>query len=49
MGRIQSKKHKTRTYENNKISLSCFDDKKICFSWHLDECKKQDVLKDDQK
>ena len=29
MGRIQSKKHKTRTYENNKISLSCFDDKKF--------------------
>ena len=49
MGRIQSKKHKTRTYENNKISLSCFDDKKICFRWHLDECEKQDVLKDDQK
>ena len=49
MGRTQSRKHKTRTYENNKISLSCFDDKKICFRWHLDECEKQDVLKDDQK
>ena len=29
MGRTQSRKHKTRTCENNKISLSCFDDKKF--------------------
>ena len=28
MRRIQSKKHKTGTYEINKISLSCFDDKR---------------------
>ena len=28
MKRIQSKKHKLGTYEINKISLSCFDDKK---------------------
>ena len=27
MKRIQSKKHKFGTYEINKISLSCFDDK----------------------
>ena len=25
---IQSKKHKLRTYEINKISFSCFDDKR---------------------
>ena len=29
MKRIQSKKHKLRTYEVNKISLSCFDDKRL--------------------
>ena len=28
MKRIQSKKHKLGTYEINKISLSCFDDKR---------------------
>ena len=28
MKRIQSKKHKIGTYEINKISLSCFDDKR---------------------
>ena len=28
MKRIQSKKHKLRIYEIDKISLSCFDDKK---------------------
>ena len=28
MKRIQSKKHKLGTYEINKISLSCFDDRK---------------------
>ena len=27
MKRIQSKKHKLRTYEIDKISLSCFDDR----------------------
>ena len=27
MNRIQSKDHRIRTYEINKISLSCFDDK----------------------
>ena len=29
MKRIQSKKHKIGTYEVNKISLSCFDDKRF--------------------
>ena len=29
MRRIQSKKHKMRTYKINKISLSCFDDKRF--------------------
>ena len=29
MKRIQSKKHKIGTYEINKISLSCFDDKQF--------------------
>ena len=28
MKRIQSKKRKLRTYEINKISFSCFDDKR---------------------
>ena len=27
MNRVQSKDHRTGTYEINKISLSCFDDK----------------------
>ena len=27
MNRIQSKNHKTETYEIKKFSLSCFDDK----------------------
>ena len=29
MKRIQAKKHKIGTYEINKISLSCFDDKRF--------------------
>ena len=29
MKRIQSKKHKIGTYKINKISLSCFDDKRF--------------------
>ena len=28
MKRIQSKKHKLGTYENDEISLTCFDDKR---------------------
>ena len=30
MKRIQAKRHKIGAYEIDKISLSCFDDKKIC-------------------
>ena len=31
MKRIQSKKHKLETYEIDKVSLSCFDDKRyVC-------------------
>ena len=30
MKRIQSKKHKLGSYEIDKISLSCFDDKRFC-------------------
>ena len=53
MRRIQSKKHKIGTYEINKISLSCFDDKRFSLDdgihtlayFHKD-CKKQkNVLK----
>ena len=29
MRRIQSRRHKMGTYEINKISLSCFDDKRL--------------------
>ena len=29
MKKIQSKKHKIGTYKINKISLSCFDDKRF--------------------
>ena len=31
MRRIQSKKNKIGTYKINKKSLTCFDQKKICF------------------
>ena len=53
MRRIQSKKHKLGTYEINKISLSCFDDKRYVqadnintfayFHKHIDSprCKKK--------
>ena len=30
MNRIEAKKHKIRTYEFDKISLSSFDDKRFC-------------------
>ena len=33
MKRIQSKKHKIGTYEVNKISLSCFDDKRFILGY----------------
>ena len=32
MKRIQGKKHKMGTYQINKISLSCFDDKRFVLS-----------------
>ena len=57
MKRTQSKKHKIETYKVNKISLSCFDDKKYVLDddihtlayFHTD-CKKQkDVLKDSHR
>ena len=55
MKRIQSKKHKSGTYEINKISLSCFDDKRFVLNdgihtlayFHKD-FKKQ-ILTDDCK
>ena len=52
--RVQSKKHIIGTCEVNKISLSCFDDKKFVLdgiptlAYFHKACKKQkDVLKDD--
>ena len=55
MKKIQSKKHKTGTYEINKISLSCFHDKRFVLDngihtlayFHKD-LKKQ-ILTDDHK
>ena len=52
--RIQSKKHKIGTYKINKISLSCFDDKRFVLddgvhtlAYFYKDCKKQkDILKD---
>ena len=49
MKSIQAKKHKTGTYEIDKISLSCFDDKRFVLDnevntlayFHKD-CKKKD-------
>ena len=36
MKRIQAKKHKIGTYEINKISLSCFDDKRFVLDDKVD-------------
>ena len=36
MRRIQGKKHKMGTYEINKISLSCFDDKRFVLNVGID-------------
>ena len=44
MKRIQSKKHKLGTYEINKISLPCFDDKRFSYK----DFEKQ-ILTDDHK
>ena len=43
MKRIQAKKHKIRTYEFDKISLSCFNDKRFV----LDEIHKLAYLHKD--
>ena len=42
MKRIQAKKHKIGTYEIDKISLSCFDDKRFMLDAMLDCNKKCD-------
>ena len=55
MKRIQSKKHKIGTYEINKISLSCFDDKRFVLDdgihtlAYLHEDLKKQILRDDHK
>ena len=57
MRRTQSKEHKIGTYEVNKISLSCFDDKRFVLDdsihtlayFHKDCKKKKDVLKDSHR
>ena len=56
MKRIQAKKHKIGTYEIDKISLSCFDDKRHVLDdvvntlayFHKD-CKKCDKINDKNK
>ena len=58
MKRIQSKKHKLGTYEIDKISLSCFDDKRYVLDdgirtlayFHKDgvpSCHKKEEIKTD--
>ena len=55
MKRIQAKKHKIRTYEIDKISLSCFDDKRYVLDdgantlayFHKD-CDKCDKINDNK-
>ena len=55
MKRNQSKKHKIGTYEINKISLSCFDDKRFVLDdgihilAYLHEGLKKQILRDDHK
>ena len=52
MKRIQAKKHKIGTYEINKISLSCFDDKRFILDdgihtlayFHRDCSNKKDII-----
>ena len=52
MKRIQAKKHKIGTYEINKISLSCFDDKRFILDdgintlayFHRDWSNKKDII-----
>ena len=40
MKRIQAKKHKIGTYEIDKISLSCFDDKRYVLDDVINKCDK---------
>ena len=47
--KIQAKKHKIRTYEIDKISLSCFDDKRFVLddgvytlAYFHEDCDKKD-------
>ena len=57
MKRIQAKKHKIETYEIDKISLSCFDDKRFVLDdgvhtlayFHKDSNKKCDKNKNKNK
>ena len=52
MKRTQAKKHKIGTYEINKISLSCFDDKRFILDdgihtlayFHRDCSNKKDII-----
>ena len=55
MRRIQSKKHKIGTQEINKISLSCFDDKRFLLYdvihalTYFDKDLRKKILTDDHK
>ena len=55
MKRIQSKKYKSGTYEINKISLSCFDDKRFVLDdglhmlAYFHKYLKKQILTDDHK
>ena len=55
MRRIQVKKHKLRTYEVSKISLSCFDDKRFALNngihtpAYFDKYLKKQILTDVHK
>ena len=53
--RIQAKKHKIRTYDIDKISLSCFDDKRYVsddgvntLAYFHTNCKKCDKINDNK-
>ena len=46
MKRVQSKKHKLGTYEIDKLSLSCFDDKRYVLDdgiWNLSYFHKNSI------
>ena len=55
MKRMQAKKHKIGTYEIDKISLSCFDDKRYVLvngvntlAYFHKNCKKCDKINDNE-